>query len=89
MLPRQVQSLSVLSCAVLARAVLARAVLAQTGLAQTGLSGYVLSGYVVGWSVLSRWRVARLRARAGAHALAEPQRAGPQHAAELAGPWQV
>jgi hypothetical protein len=74
---------------VLARTVLAQTALAQTVLAGTGLSGYVLSRYVVGWRVLSRWRVALLLARASAHALAEPQGTGPQHAAELAGTWQV
>jgi len=74
---------------VLARTVLARTVLARNVLAGTGLSGRVLSRYWVGWQVLSRWRVALLRARASAHALAEPQGAGPQHAAEFAGTWQV
>ena len=59
-------------------------VLARTGLARTGLAGHVLPRYVVGWHVLPRWRVALLRPRASAHALAEPQCAGPQHAAELA-----
>jgi hypothetical protein len=49
------------------------------------LAGHVLSRYVMGWHVLPRRRVALLRARASAHALAEPQRTGPQHAAELAG----
>jgi hypothetical protein len=78
MLSRHVQPLSVL----------ARTVLAGTVLAGTGLAGRVLSGYVVGWHV-ARWRVALLRARARAHALAEPERAGPQYAAELAGARQV
>ena len=73
----------------LARTVLARTVLARNVLAGTGLSGRVLSRYWVGWQVLSRWCVALLRARASAHALAEPQGAGPQHAAEFAGTWQV
>jgi hypothetical protein len=91
MLSRQMQRLSVLARAVL---VLARTVLAGTGLSRRGLSGYVLFRYVlfryvVGWHVLSRQRVALLRARASAHALAEPQRTGPQNAAELAGTWQV
>jgi hypothetical protein len=74
MLSWHVQSLSVLSW---------------TGLARTGLAGHVLSRYVVGWHMLPRWRVALLWPRASAHALAEPQRAGPQHAAELADARQV
>jgi hypothetical protein len=34
--------------------------------------------------MLSRWSVTLMRARTGPHALAEPQRAGSQHAAQLA-----
>lgn len=74
MLSRLVRSLRVLSWAVLARLM---------------LFGYVLTRYVMGGPVLSRWRAALLGARASAHALAQPQRAGPQHAAELAGARQV
>jgi hypothetical protein len=89
MLSGQVQCLSVLAWPVLARTVLARTVLTRTGLARTGLSGYVLSRHVMGWRVLSRWPVALLRARARAHALAEPQRTGPQQTPELARAWHV
>ncbi len=84
MLSWHVRSLSVLSWTLLARTGLAGTRLAGTRLAGTGLSRYV-----VGWHVLPRWRVALLRPRASAHALAEPQRAGPQHAAELADARQV
>jgi hypothetical protein len=68
---------------------LAGNVLSRTVLAGTGLSGDVLPRYVVGWRVLSPLGVALLRPRASANALAEPQRAGPQHAPELARAWQV
>jgi hypothetical protein len=82
MLARNVQ---VLSRRVLSWTVLSWTVLFGTVLFRTVLARHVLSGYMTAGCVLSRWRVALLRARPGAHALAEPQRAGPQYAAELAG----
>ena len=53
------------------------------------VSRHVLFGYMAIWDVLSCWPVALLGARASAYALAEPQRAGSQHAAQLAGARQV
>ncbi len=53
------------------------------------LPRHMLSRYVAARHMLSGWPVPRLHARAGAHALAEPERAGPQHAAQLTGAGQV
>jgi len=69
--------------------VLCRNVLSYPVLSRNMLPGNVPSRYVLSRYVLSRWPVPRLRARAGTHALAEPQRAGPQHAAQLASARQV
>jgi hypothetical protein len=79
MLPGDVLRRNVLSCPVLSRNMLPGHV----------LPGSVLPRHVPSRYVLSRWPVPRLRARASTHALAEPHRAGPQHAAQLAGARQV
>jgi hypothetical protein len=65
--------------------VLARHMLDKRMLSGIVLTRSVLSRYVSTWQMLSRWPVALLRARSDAHALAEPERTGPQHAAQLAG----
>ena len=63
--------------------VLARQVLSGHVLSEYVLSGHVLAGNVPSRHGLSRRPVRRLRS--GAHALAEPQRARPKHAAQLTG----
>jgi hypothetical protein len=82
-LPRNVLAWSVMAWSVLARQMLSGRVLAGHVLAERMRLGPVLAGKVPGRHRLSGRPAGWLQP--SAHALAEPQRAGPKHAAQLAG----